>query len=92
MVWAHPINKGTIHKKYYENVKPITLEGLDFFGPEDAEEYLVDMYGDTWKVPCKTVEDEYKYWEDSPGVLLIGAVQPWWSKETHLNILSELPE
>jgi len=77
------LTKG-LNKKYYENVKPITLEGLDFFGPEDAEEYLVDMYGDTWKVPCKS-EDEYKYWEDSPGV-------PWWSKETHLNILSELPE
>lgn len=77
------LTKG-LNKKYYENVKPILLEGLDFFGPEDAEEYLVDMYGDTWKVPCKS-EDEYKYWEDSPGV-------PWWSKETHLNILSELPE
>ena len=77
------LTKG-LKSKYYENVKPIVLEGLGFFGPKDAEEYLVDMYGDTWKVPCKT-EDEYKYWEDSPGV-------PWWSKETHLNILSELPE
>lgn len=77
------LTKG-LKKKYYEDVKPISLEGLDFFGPKDAEEYLVDMYGDTWKVPCKS-EDEYKYWEDSPGV-------PWWSKETHLNILSELPE
>lgn len=60
---------------YYNDVETINLEGLDFYAPKDNIRYLIDMYGENWKTPCIS-EDEYKYWEDSPGI-------PWWSRKCH---------
>ena len=68
--------------EYYEDLKEIKLEGLSFYGPRNSDKYLEDMYGPTWNIP-HTSEDEYKYWEDSPGL-------PWWNREQHLNMLKEL--
>ena len=79
---ATQLNKG-LKAHYYDIIKLIDLEGLSFYGPAKCEEYLEDMYGETWRVPCKS-EDEYKYWEDSPGV-------PWWSREHYSNVLKEMP-
>jgi len=68
-------------KDYYSNTKSYELEGLTFFGPSDAEGYLVDMYGDNWKVPCKS-EEEYKFWEDSPGI-------PWDFKYANYKLVKD---
>ena len=54
-------------KSYYENIKKYELEGLMFYGPQQANLYLEDMYGKDWKTPCKT-ESDYKFWQDFPGI------------------------
>jgi hypothetical protein len=77
------LTKG-LKASYYEEIKKINLEGLEFYGPKLSEEYLVDCYGENWKIPCKS-ENEYKYWEDSPGI-------PWWDKRKFLKMLNTMPE
>ena len=67
---------------YYENLKIIELDGLDFYGPKNAEKYLEDCYGEDWRTPTKS-KDEYKYWEDSPGI-------PWWNKTKFCKMLKGL--
>lgn len=54
-------------RDYYYNIEQYELENLMFYGPKQAERYLIDMYGENWRIPCKS-EDEYKFWEDSPGI------------------------
>lgn len=76
------LNKG-LKADYYEVIKPIILEGLSFYGPRECEDYLKDMYGESWRTPC-TSQGDYRYWEDTPGI-------PWWSREHYYNILKELP-
>jgi len=66
-------------KKYYYDIRQYELEGLLFFGPKDAESYLIDMYGEEWLTPC-TSENEYKFWEDSPGI-------PWSSRYPHYRLI-----
>jgi len=77
------LTKG-LKAEYFENVNKINLEDYCFYGPLDSEQYLIDCYGENWKVPCKS-EDEYKYWEDHPGI-------PWWNKTPFLKMLDYLPE
>tara|TARA_R100001463_G_scaffold118662_1_gene174454 strand:+ start:51 stop:695 length:645 start_codon:yes stop_codon:yes gene_type:complete len=66
-------------QKYYYNLKEYDLENNLFFGPLDAESYIVDMYGEDWRTPC-TSESEYKFWEDSPG-------KPWDLKYRHYKLV-----
>jgi phosphorylcholine metabolism protein LicD len=66
-------------KSYYRDIKKYELEGLLFYGPNQAKLYLKDMYGENWRVPCKS-EDEYKFWEDSPGI-------PWKFKYKHYKLV-----
>jgi hypothetical protein len=73
-----------INSKYYNNIESILLEGLQFYGPADKEEYLVDEYGEGWRVPC-TSADEYRYWEDHPGI-------PWWKRIQYGNRNLDLNE
>lgn len=77
------LTKG-LKSEYFENIKQIKLEECIFYGPSNSEEYLVDCYGENWKIPCKS-EDEYKYWEDYPGV-------PWWNKTPFIKMIDYLPE
>ena len=76
------LTKG-LNSKYYEKIEKIKLEDFVFFGPSNKEQYLIDCYGETWKIPCKS-EDEYKYWEDKPGV-------PWWNRTQFIKMLNSLP-
>lgn len=62
---------------YADNIKKIPLEGLEFYGPKNSENYLIDMYGKAWKIPC-TSEFEYDYTSDFPGV-------PWWSRISYIK-------
>tara|TARA_B100000963_G_scaffold361655_1_gene398473 strand:+ start:2767 stop:3405 length:639 start_codon:yes stop_codon:yes gene_type:complete len=68
-------------KSYYEDIEKYELEGLLFCGPKEAELYLKDMYGENWRVPCKS-ENEYKFWEDSPGI-------PWKFKYRHYRLIKD---
>lgn len=66
--WHGGYELGKIMKsKYFLDVKEYSIEEHLFYGPSDSEEYLIDLYGKNWATPCKT-EDEYKYWEDFPGI------------------------
>ena len=68
-------------RSYYEDIKKYELEGLSFYGPREAESYLKDMYGENWRVPCKS-ENEYKFWKDSPGI-------PWKFKYRHYKLVKD---
>jgi len=75
------LTKG-LRADYYDNLKEINLEGLTFYGPADDINHMIDCYGESWKIPC-THEDEYKYWEDSPGV-------PWWRRDYYKKVLKQI--
>lgn len=75
------LSKG-LRASYYTDIKKIMLEDLEFYGPAETEEHMIDCYGDSWKVPCKT-DDEYKYWLDEPGV-------PWWDRTPYLKMTDKL--
>lgn len=77
------LSKG-LRSEYHEKIEKIILEDLVFYGPSNKEQYLFDCYGKNWKIPC-TSEDEYKYWEDSPGV-------PWWNRTNFIKMLNEIPQ
>tara|TARA_Y100000310_G_C20316377_1_gene638633 strand:- start:75 stop:698 length:624 start_codon:yes stop_codon:yes gene_type:complete len=75
------LTKG-LSAEYYEDIRPIELEGLEFYGPKNTDQYLIDCYGPDWRIPTKSM-DEYKYWEDSPGL-------PWWDRTTYRRTLTEI--
>lgn len=75
------LTKG-LNSKYHTKLAKIKLEGLEFYGPENYQNCLIDLYGENWKIPCKS-EDEYKYWEDSPGI-------PWWNRTQFLKVENKL--
>ena len=66
--WYGGYELGKVMKsKYFLDIKKYKIEGYYFYGPTDSAGYLIDLYGKNWTIPCKS-EDEYKFWENSPGI------------------------
>lgn len=78
--WHGGIELGKIMKsEYFLETRQYSIDGFIFFGPAKSIEYLIDLYGDGWKTPCKS-EGEYRFWEDSPGI-------PWTFRKKGERIL-----
>lgn len=43
--------------KFYDNYKPFTFEGYEFYIPEDTEGWLAHTYGEDWKFPKPKPKD-----------------------------------
>lgn len=78
--WYGGTELGKIMKsEYFLETKEYIIDGLKFFGPSKSIDYLIDLYGEGWQIPCKS-ENEYKFWEDSPGI-------PWTFRKKGEKIL-----
>lgn len=78
--WYGGVELGkALNKEYFLNIQEYEIENVTLYGPIQFEQYLCDLYGDSWRIPC-TSEDEYKFWHDEPGI-------PWTTKKRNEIII-----